>query len=283
MSTERDVIHSAIWQEFPEPDNPFAAAECLCAGYDVFGDLLQNASLVEYWFLLFRQQRPTPGQARLLERLAIALANPGPRDHSVSAAMSAGAGGSTHAACLMAALAVGAGQLSGAREVRLAMDCWQACGQDLTAWRDRLKHPPENPRADTWPPMEHAAGFDPNGASCPTPILKTLDHLGEQRTPGAVDWLRQHRAQLETMAGGPLAMTGVAAAAFTDLEFNSSQGEMLYLLLRLPGAAAHALEQMHYGWRRYPFFRDGLVLLDDPGTQFTDPTQTPDGDIVERT
>ncbi len=282
MNVERDVIHTRIWEEVPEADNPFAAAACFCSGYDVFGDLLGKASWTEYLYLLFRRERPTAQHAKLLEGLAIALANPGPRDHSVRAAMSAGAGGSTHAACLMAALAVGAGQLSGAREVRLAMDCWQDCRQQLSAWENRLKHPPEVARADTWPSMDHPAGFDPNGASCPTPVRQTLDFLAAQRANGSLDWLRQHRIELEAAASCPLAMTGVAAAVFTELEFSSSQGEMLYLLLRLPGAAAHALEQMNNGWRRYPFFATGLELADDPGRECADQTQNHDGGAVER-
>ena len=59
-------------------------------------------------------------------------------------------------------------------------------------------------------------------------------------------------------------MTGVTAAALIDLGFDTPQGEMLYLLLRLPGAAVHALEQQGYGFRRYPFFADGLELENDP-------------------
>ena len=31
-------------------------------------------------------------------------------------------------------------------------------------------------------------------------------------------------------------------------------GEMLFLLLRLPGAAAHALEQQGLGHKRFPFY-----------------------------
>jgi citrate synthase len=38
---------------------------------------------------------------------------------------------------------------------------------------------------------------------------------------------------------------------------------MLYLLLRLPGAAAHALEQHERGWRTLPFYNDGLILTKD--------------------
>jgi citrate synthase len=57
----------------------------------------------------------------------------------------------------------------------------------------------------------------------------------------------------------------VAAAALIDLAFSPEQGEMLYLLLRLPGAAVHALEQQGYGWRRFPFFANSLKLENDPG------------------
>jgi citrate synthase len=177
MSLERDVIHTRIWEEIPEADNPFAAAACFCSGYDVFGDLLGKATWAEYLYLLFRRERPTGQQAKLLEGLAVALANPGPRDHSVRAAMSAGVGGSTAGSCLMAALAVGAGQLGGAREVCIAMEYWQSCGKDLSRWHSHLKEPPKEERADVWPPIEHAPGFDPNGASCPAPIRQTLEFL----------------------------------------------------------------------------------------------------------
>lgn len=53
-----------------------------------------------------------------------------------------------------------------------------------------------------------------------------------------------------------------SAAALADLGFNAQQGEMLFLLLRLPGAAAHALEQADYGFKRFPYPQ--VDLLDDP-------------------
>jgi citrate synthase len=90
MSDKREVIHTRIWEGIPEPDNPFAAAACYCSGYDVYGDLLGKASWIEYLYLLFKQERPTQEQARLLEGLAIAIANPGPCDHSVQAVMCGG-------------------------------------------------------------------------------------------------------------------------------------------------------------------------------------------------
>ena len=92
----------------------------------MYGDLLGKASITEYWFLLFRGAPPTPWQAQLLETLMVALANPGIRDGSVRAAMNGGAPGSTWAACLTAALAVGAGRLHGGQELAFAMQGWAA-------------------------------------------------------------------------------------------------------------------------------------------------------------
>lgn len=263
MSAEK--ISSKIWKEIPEPDNPFAASVCYCHGYDVYGEILRKATWIEYLFLLFTGERPTDNQSRLLEVLAIALANPGPRDHSVSAAMTGGAGGSTNASSLMAALAVGAGRLAGAREVRAAMDLWGRCENKIDSWIEALCNPIADIRVENWPPIEHPPGFDPNGVTCPKPVTQILEYLSEIHPHAALGWLTHNRLALEKAAGHPLSLSGVSAAAFVDLGFGINQGEMLYLLLRLPGAAAHALEQQQVGWRKFPFFKDSVVLIDNPG------------------
>jgi citrate synthase len=67
---------------------------------------------------------------------------------------------------------------------------------------------------------------------------------------------------MEQASGHPLSMVGVAAAALTDLGMLPEQGEMLFLLLRLPGAAAHSLEQRLSGHKRFPFYE---LELDDAG------------------
>jgi len=258
-----ETIHTRIWQEEAEPDNAFAAKSCHCHGYDVYGELLAQAGWIEYLFLLFRGEAPTARQAKLLEGLAIALANPGPRDPSVHAAMCGGVGGSTSASCLMAALAVGAGVSGGAREVFNAMKDWEVRGTDLALWQKALAVKPVDDPADVWPAAGHPAGFDPYGVRCTTPILQTLAHLAGTGCGPALPWLQANRAALEAAAGMPLAMPGLAAAAMRDLGLNPEQGEMMVLLLRLPGAAAHALEQKDYGHKNFPFFR--IELENDPG------------------
>ncbi|HYD62953.1 MAG TPA: citryl-CoA lyase [Noviherbaspirillum sp.] len=257
------VIHSHIWKEEPETDNPFAASKCLCHGYDVYGDVMGKASYVQYLYLLFKGDRPSKEAAAALEMIAIALANPGPRDPSVHAAMAAGVGGSPAATALMSALAASAGSHGGAREVLLAMDLWRECGMNLVAWKERLALPEPPSRPLFWPQIDHAPGFDPHGASCATPVRQTLSALAGVLGDGRVMWLEKSRTELEASAGHPLAMAGVVAAAFADLGFSPQEAEMLTLLMRLPGAAAHALEQWQRGFRQFPFF--SLELENDPG------------------
>ncbi len=256
-----EPVRSRLWFEEPEPNDAFTARVCRCAGYDVYGEILQKGRFFDYLFLLFRGERPEKAQADVLERLAIALANPGIRDYSVRAAMNGGVGGSNNAASLMAALAVGAGQYAGAREVYLACELWCECGADLDAWKRRLAEPPAHWVDSHWPRVEHPPGFDAYAARRALPVAQTLDAVAHE-TIATTCWLRGAIDELEALAGRPLAMSGVAAATLAGLGFAPDQAEMLYLIMRLPGAAAHALEQKAFGWRHYPFFSDGLELTE---------------------
>lgn len=257
-----DAVHSSLWQEEPEADDPFSASVCRLGGYDVYGDLLGKASYIEYLYLLFRGERPGRAHAKALEVLAIALANPGPRDASVHAAMATGVSGTPAAASLIAALAPGAGSHGGAREVRLAMDAWIEHGCSLPGWQAALAAPALPTRSGVWPHPEHTPGFAAYGASCAQPVRQTLNLLAALMPDGLTAWLQTQRGELEYAAGLPLAMTGVAAAALLDLGFDAASGEMLTLMLRLPGAASHALEQQRQGFRQFPFF--SLDLQNDP-------------------
>jgi citrate synthase len=259
----RDQIRTRIWQEEAEPGNPFATQTARCHGYDVYGEMLGQARWVEMLFLLLRGERPSQAQADLLEALAVALANPGPRDPSVHAAMCGGVGGSTAASCLIAALAVGAGRAGGAQEVRACMDELLACGADIEAWT-RQCSANEVRRAGVWPHLESRPGFERSPASLSAVgiVAATLVTLSELSAGPWLRWVSCHRAELEQCVQRGVAMTAVAAAAFLDLGMEPEQGEMCFLLLRLPGAAAHALEQAERGYKKFPMFE--LDLLNDP-------------------
>jgi len=255
------VIHTRIWHEEPETDNPFAAQAAYCRGYDVFGQMVGSARWVEMLLLLFRDELPTVRSIDMLEALAVALANPGPRDPSIHAAMCGGVGGSTAAASLIAALSVGAGRYRGAHEVFDAMNAWQACGTDFDTWPTHVGNLTQD-AIDIWPTPEHAPGFDPHGVSIATTVRQLLETLARIAESPRLTWLHSHRQEVEQRIGLPLDIGGVAAAALADLELAPSEGEMLYLLLRLPGAAAHALEQEALGFKKFPFYP--VELEDDP-------------------
>lgn len=264
---KRQVYYTKIWEEEAEPDNPFATKAAYCHGYDVYGEILQKASWFEYLYLIFKGERPTEQQAKLLEKLAIALMNPGPRDASVRAAMNGGVGGSTHAASLMAALAVGAGQYGGSHEIFLALKLLNKCKIDMGLWKNLVLMPDDDFRADIWEPIEHAPGFDPNSISIPSFILDALTNIERSFSGGALTWLLENRSEMESFLGYPLSLSGIASAAFYDLGMDEHQASMLYLIMRLPGAAVHAIEQRSTPWNRFPFFGDSINLIDDPGAK----------------
>ena len=264
MSKNPNAIRSRIWREEPEPDNPFAVRAAYCRGYDVFGQMVGNARWVEMLVLLLRDELPGAAELDMLEALAVALANPGPRDQSIHAAMCGGVGGSSAAASLIAALSVGAGRYRGAREVFDAMSAWETCGTDLGAWDSYCRRDTREEIVDTWPRREHPPGFDPHGVSTAATVCQLLETLARIGATPRLRWLASQRRELEKTVGLPLDASGVAAAAFADLGFQPNEGEMLYLLLRLPGAVAHALEQERYGYKQFPFYP--VELEDDPAT-----------------
>jgi len=222
----------------------------------VYGEMLGKAGWADMLYLLFKGEAPARAQVAALEILAVALGNPGPRDAAVHAAMCAGVGGSPAAAALTAALAVGAGGAGGAREVFRAMQAWATCSKDAVAWQRRwteqAEHAPEP--IEVWPVAEHPAGFDPLGVDTPTPVKQVLARLAALDADSRCAWLQANLSSMERAAGHPLSLVGVAAAAFADLGMLPEQGEMLFLLLRLPGAAAHALEQRASGHKQFPFY-----------------------------
>jgi citrate synthase len=249
-------LQSSIWQEEPEPNNDFVSRASYCRGYDVYGEMVGNAGWADIIYLLFKAEAPSPAHRVALEILAVALANPGPRDPSVHAAMCAGVGGAPAAAALTAALAVGAGAAGGAREVYVAMQAWAECGKSLQAWTNRCatRTPPGAEPLGIWPEHEHAPGFDALGVGTATPVKQVLARLAALAHDSRCAWLQSNLSSLEQATGHPLSMLGVAAAAFADLGMLPDEAEMLFLLFRLPGAAAHALEQQRLGHRHFPFY-----------------------------
>jgi len=250
-----DIIRTRIWDETPDPRSPFLGRSVRLHGYDYYGELLGHARWIEVLWLLFVGEAPSPAQAALLERLAVALANPGPRDPSVHAAMCGGIGGSRPAAQLMATLAVASGEHGGAGELRRAMLAWQGdpapadLATRLAAQADAENH---------WP------GFSPLSRDTSDTVIQCLARLGTSPLARCLAQLREQATTLCQAARCGLSLTGVAAATFADLGLSPDQAEALFLLLRLPGALAHGVEQSGHTHKQFPFFTLSEIPTEAP-------------------
>ena len=109
----------------------------------------------------------------------------------------------------------------------------------------------------------------PHGVSCTTPVKQSLALLAELSPGTGLAWLQAQRTKLEAQIGKPLSLVAVVSAAFHDLGLNPQQANMLYLILRLPGAAVHAMEQEQLGWKAFPAYGKGIHLRDDPNQDAT--------------
>ncbi|WP_444994285.1 citryl-CoA lyase [Aliikangiella sp. IMCC44359] len=260
-------IQTAIWQEVAHPDNPFQAEQVFCHGYDLVNDLVKNSSWIDYLFLLISGRRANQIEKILLEKISIIIANPGIRDLSVRAAMNSGVGKAPPASVLTSALNVGAGQYMGSREIALTMKLWKKnFNQEKFVLLTQ-----EKAEKDIWPELDHIPGFDPHGTVTSAVVITSLDQFKETITDGYLNWLYTNKSQLEKLASSPISLSSVVAAAFCDLKITEEQSEYLYLILRLPGAAAHAMEQRQLGWRNFPFFSESVQLESEP-----EPKKLPD-------
>jgi citrate synthase len=172
-----------------------------------------------------------------LERLMIALINPGPRHAATRAAMNAGIGRTATAHILPIALSVQGGAHLGGAEVEAAMR-FIAANQSLEPAAVLTAHPaPESP-GDKRPFPGFGSlygGIDPLAA-------RFAAHLA--RLPGAggsLAWGNAVAEQLREEGMGWL-LPGLAAAVFCDLGFPARAGAGLFQLLTAPGLLAHGLE-----------------------------------------
>lgn len=257
-----NLIYSAFWQEKAHKENPFSAEECFCYGYNVYEDLLPNANWMEYILLLFKKgDKASKRQLALFDKLAIFLANPGPRDPSVQAAMCSAVSKTTASAVLTSSLVVGGGMLGGGLEVSFAMEQFKLWKKDGIPSRIEI---PSN-TVDSWLPFEHVPGFDPSGDCLPQPVENCLHLMDGIYEGGTISWLRSSLIELQEKINYPLAKSGLAAAVFLDLGIESFIAEQCYMMLRLPGVIAHAQEQQRLGYRKFPFYQESLQLQNDPG------------------
>ena len=250
------VSHTAtnLWYEEPASDNPYIAVANYCHGYDV-AELMEKRSFVDVFYLLFRGELPTRAQAQLLQHLMIALINPGPRHPATRAAMNAGVGKTDPLHILPIATAVLGGAHARGGEVEHAMHFFAAHSEkDASELANNFLS-----SGDTdW----SKCGFDKRFGGVEQTAKNLADKLSTLDAAGsALAWGTQFAAALESHGIG-WTTAGVAAAAFTDLGFNSRTAACLFQLLGAPGLLAHGLEMAGKPILAMPFVSDENYVIE---------------------
>ncbi len=250
---------TAIWEEIPAKDNPYLAETVRCQGYDLI-DLMGKCSYLEVFFLLFRGELPAPIHIQLLEKLMIALINPGPRHPATRSAMVAGASKTTPENYLPISLSILSGSHLGANEVQLSM----------RFQKDQINQDP----------IEVANEFFTKGAfrssddSQPAPgfgaRFGSIDPLVSQiasqllNCPGAGSALKwgSHFARELSSRGYGWLNTGLAASVFIDLGFSENAGPGLFQIISAPGLLAHGAEFSEKPMTAMPFPKDDNYVIE---------------------
>lgn len=243
-----------IWSETPSI-NPYVASQVHCHGYDL-AELMEKRSFVDVFYLLFRGELPGKAEAELLEKLMIALINPGPRHPATRAAMNAGIGKTEPVHILPIGLGVLGGKYQGAGEIESAMRFLRkSCKQSPEIIAQQLL---EKNSGDDQPCPgfgAHYGGID----LLTTGLAKRLVSL-----PAAGDvlsWADKFTEYLATAHMGWFS-TGLAAAVFCDLGFQPRFGGSLFQLLSAPGLAAHGLELANKPITAMPFVKDENYVIE---------------------
>lgn len=255
-----DRTETKIWQEQPNPENPYVAASCRCHGYDLL-QLMAQCRFVEVLYLLFRGELPATAEAEILECLMIALINPGPRHPAARAAMVAGVGKSMPEHILPIALTILGGNHLGAGSIEATMRFLrQHQKQDPTdcAMQYLAKTPLQ--REQDWILVP---GFGCRFGSVDSITQELATHL--VNLPGSGPSLQWGQAFAKTLQPHHLGWltTGIAAAVFTDLGFNPKAGAGLFQLLQAPGLLAHGVELANKPFTAMPFVKDENYVIKD--------------------
>ncbi len=241
---------TSIWREFPTDDNPYIAERCLCHGYDLL-QLLRTRSFVDVLYLLLKGELPTHEQRVLLEKLMIALCNPGPRHPATRAGMNAAVSKTYVEELLPVGLLALSGSHLGAGEVQESMRFlrrhWRRQAEELVDTLVRDQGESVDGDLHIVPGFgSYFGGVDRMAAQLAAEIA------GSPGAGRALAWGTEFSRALGQRGMGWLP-TGLAAAVFLDLGIHPRMGPGLFQLISAPGLLAHSAEMASKPMTAMPF------------------------------
>lgn len=260
-------LRTRVWQEIPDPQNPWLTAAARCHGY-AHEEMIEQLDYPQTLYLLLRGELPNSRQRTLLQRFLVAFCNPGPRHGATRATMCAAASG-THTRHLgTIGLATLSGEHLGSTEVENA-------AAFITRHRDAA---PGTLAMRLLADESHQAGDADRRLA---PGFGTLYGTADPRAAALARQLAATPGEWPALAWGQLfvdAMAtagcgwlepGVAAAVCVDLGFAPRTAGVLYQMAALPGLLAHGIEMGRQGLQAFPFVPDELYEFIDPRTGAT--------------
>lgn len=255
-----DKVVTRFWYERPAENNPYITAQALCHGYDL-QELMAKCSYWEFIYLLFTGERPKQEQETLLQQLAIALANPGPRHPATRAAMTAAVSRTDPNHILPIGLNVLGGAHQGGAQVSKSMrflrrhlrrdpvEAAQSCVEALDAGADEGSVAP---------------GFGTCFAGIDMLAQRCAEALAAAPGAGpALAWGKRFAVALNSSRTAGWLMPGVAAATLLDLGFHPKWGAGFYQMLSAPGLLAHGMEMTGKPLTAMPFITDDRYHIDE--------------------
>jgi citrate synthase len=244
-------IKTSIWFEEAAGDNSFYAEKSYCHGYDFYNNLLGRLSWTELVFLHLIGELPTPEQNNHFNLLLISVMNPGPRDLSNRAAMSAAIGGCPVGGALMSGFSCSMGELEGGLAVEITMHMLQEIGQRQergevipSSYQELLKRYGNNDRVP---------GFGLLNAEQDTHAIRLLQLLKEKGWDGHfINLLLELESVVAKSSEERARLYGVFAASLLDLGFQAEHGHGLFMISGGAGMLGFIYERYKQKWYEYP-------------------------------
>lgn len=264
---KRESIRTTICYEQCSQSNPFVAETTLWHGYDS-EKLCAKHGWTEMLFLMAQGELPTSEQNSLLNKVMAFLANPGPRDAAVRAAMNCGAGKTPLPTILTTGLTVRGGMAEGAMHIEAAMrllfgqltkgeplsvDHPDYAGQLIGGYRQFWREHRDD-EIVPWP--ETPPGFGLYYGERDLRAKKLLSLIGADGGKSVSLALEVEEALSREASPVYLTLSGVVAAVLNDLGFSPEHGAGIYMIAGSAGILAHGVEQLPRNWNEYPFWAD---------------------------
>ncbi|WP_159084171.1 citrate synthase family protein [Saccharobesus litoralis] len=260
--TKRDFVYAgkaqtSIFLEKPSDTNPYISQTNYLQGYNL-KDLVAKKSFSETLLLMFTGELPNQSQAKLLERLMIALIDLGPRHPAVKASMVAGVSKTNAEHLLPIGLSVLGGEANGANEVAACVDfltqSYQLPPKEVAAKLLEELEPKDIQGevhicpgfGNQYGSIDEMAVSLVNAVFCDQQLNQSFKFYSWVKTfclalaPANFSWLK----------------TGLAATVFCELGIPARESIGLFQLLCAPGIFAHGVEQTHKPITAMPILKD---------------------------